>query len=368
VNAGGTTGRHLISLAVAALLAGCAAAASPTPAPATPASAGLPSAAVATPTPTTTATTAPSPTPAAVSYGPVTVVTGTNTCPGLNPDWTQDPGGTWRVRDLTVNCTDKTDDPRVSGTQTATWGMDVWGALDRGIGTGVQWGTVHLENTGGAWEGRLAGVASQPGRGDIITIWYRGTGGYAGLAYFELITGSPPTWKIQGQVFPGDPPPPYAEGGTTIVRPEASGPVADNAAAVVTGTADCSGLDFAWTADPDGTWHVRDDYHADRCTLTTDDPRVTGVRSSTWNFDLWGNPKAGTGAGVQWGTPRLENDGGAWEGRATGVVSLPGSGDIIVNWYEGTGGYRRLAYFELWTGSGPWQIQGQVFPGDPPTP
>ena len=46
---------------------------------------------------------------------------------------------------------------------------------------------------------------------------------------------------------------------------------------VVTGTSRCPGLDFAWTTDADGTKHVRDDYHADRCTVTTDDPRVSGV-------------------------------------------------------------------------------------------
>jgi len=38
--------------------------------------------------------------------------------------------------------------------------------------------------------------------------WHTGTGDCAGLSYFELITGSPPTLKIQGQIFPGDPPTP----------------------------------------------------------------------------------------------------------------------------------------------------------------
>jgi hypothetical protein len=364
MNARGTAGRLAVGLASLALVAGCASGASPTPVPATPTPIVTPSAAVATPT------LAPTPTASAagpMTFGPVTVVTGTESCPGLNPDWTQDPNGTWQVRDLTVECVDSTDDPRVSGTHTATWNMDVWGALDQGAGAGVQWGTVRLDNAGGAWEGQLSGVASLPGRGDIIAIWYKGTSGYAGLAYFELVTGSPPTWKIQGQVFPGDPPPPYAEGGTTITRPETGGPVADDAVAVVTGTADCPGLDFTFTIDPDGTQHVRDDYHADRCTLTTDDPRVTGVRSSTWNMDVWGNVNAGRWGLVQWGTPRLENEGGAWEGRATGVASSS-HGDIIVNWYKGTGDYAGLGYFELWTGSGPWKIQGQIFPGDPPTP
>jgi hypothetical protein len=126
-------------------------------------------------------------------------------------------------------------------------------------------------------------------------------------------------------------------------------------------------MSWNWTTGPDGTQHVRGDYHAGRCIVETDDPRVSGLRSSTWNIDLWGDPNAGNWALVQWGTPRLENAGGAWEGRASGVGSSHG-GDVIVNWYKGTGGYVGLSYFELWTGDEPWAIQGQIFPGDPPNP
>ena len=137
---------------------------------------------------------------------------------------------------------------------------------------------------------------------------------------------------------------------------------------VVTGTARCPGMGFVFTTDADGTKHVRDDYHADRCKVTTDDPRVSGSRSSTWNMDLWGRLGINHEV-VQWGTQRLENDGGAWEGRATGVFDLTDRGDVIVNWYRGTGGYAGLSYFELITGSPPtYKIQGQIFPGDPPTP
>jgi hypothetical protein len=314
----------------------------------------VPSAAVATPTPTSTP----------VTYGPVTLVTGTHQCPGVNWDWTTDPDGTLHLRDLPIECTDTTDDPRVSGTHTASANMDVWGTLDNGAG--VQWASVRLENAGGAWEGRQLGVASLPGLGDTMEFWYPGTGGYEGLSYFALITGSEP-WKIQGQIFPGDPPPPYAEG-TTITRLQADGPVADDAVAVVKGTATCPLLDFDFTTDRDGTQHVRDDYHADRCTVKTDDPRVSGSRTSTWNIDLWGNVNAGRWGLVQWGTVHLENAGGAWEGRAAGVASYPERGDIFMNWYKGTGGYAGLGYFELWTGYEPWKIQGQIFPGDPPTP
>jgi hypothetical protein len=206
VNVCTNAGRLLAGLASVAVLAGCASGASPTPLPATPTPIVTPSAAAATPTPTGTADPTPSPTPAAVSYGPVTVVTGTNDCPGINPHWTTDPDGTRHVRDLTVECIDTTNDPRVSGTHTATWSMDLWGDPYAGSAAGVQSGTVRLENAGGAWEGKLSGVYSSIG-GDSIVVWYTGTGGYAGLAYFELLTGTGP-WTIHGQIFPGDPPTP----------------------------------------------------------------------------------------------------------------------------------------------------------------
>jgi hypothetical protein len=200
--------RLLVGLASVALLGGCAAGASPTEPPVSPSPAGDPSAAVVSPTPTPTATATATPTPSAtaIAYGPVTVVTGTNDCPGLNPSFTTDPDGTMHVRKLTVECVDTTDDPRVSGTHTATWNMDIWGNPYAGSAAGVQWGTVRLENAGGGWEGRLSGVYSSVA-GDSIVVWYKGTGGYAGWAYRELVTGTGP-WTIQGQIFPGDPPSP----------------------------------------------------------------------------------------------------------------------------------------------------------------
>jgi hypothetical protein len=137
---------------------------------------------------------------------------------------------------------------------------------------------------------------------------------------------------------------------------------------LVTGTATCPGMDWNWTTDADGTQHVRDGHSPNGCTLVTDDARVSGHRTSTWNMDLWADPTTGTGALVEWGTPRLENAGGTWQGRATSVASLPGRGDFMVNWYKGTGDYTGLGYFELWTGVEPWTIQGQIFPGDPPIP
>jgi hypothetical protein len=100
---------------------------------------------------------------------------------------------------------------------------------------------------------------------------------------------------------------------------------------------------------------------------TTTDPRMTGRYTAAWNVDYWGTPDKQNGALVQWGTGRLTNDGGSWDGRAAGVYSSD-EGDTIVWWWTGTGGYAGLAAFELVTGTQPWKVQGQIFPGTPPDP
>jgi hypothetical protein len=207
---GSTAGRLLAGLTAMALLAGCATGASPTPRPTSPTLASVPSTAAATPTPTATASTAaaPSSTPAPVSFGPVTVVSGTSDCADPNPTWTTDQDGTLHARNQPVECTDKTNDPRVNGSHIANWNMDVWGDITQSTAAGVQWGTVRIENTGGTWEGRFSGVASLPQPGDTIAEWYRGTGDYEGLTYFESVTGVCCTYVIRGQIFPGDPPTP----------------------------------------------------------------------------------------------------------------------------------------------------------------
>jgi hypothetical protein len=99
-------------------------------------------------------------------------------------------------------CTDTTNDPRVNGSHVATWNMDVWGDITQSTAAGVQWGTVRIENGLGTWEGRFSGVASLPQPGDTIAEWYRGTGDYEGLAYFESVTGVCCTYVIRGRSSP----------------------------------------------------------------------------------------------------------------------------------------------------------------------
>jgi hypothetical protein len=326
----------------------------------------------ATPTPTPSSVATPATSAAtAITYGPVTVISGSEDC---TIDWGTVTGeGTTvqHARDGTYSCNDTADDPRVDGTATATWNVDYWGTPDRTQGAYVGWGTGRLVGAGGAWVGRATAVWSSD-IGGSIAWWWTGTDAYAGLSYFELVTGSG-VKQIRGQVFPGSPPdpasvalpavPPMATPGylpTPTGTPEAIdyGPVS-----VFAGEEDCdvSGVFGTVTDEGDGHQHSRNGNV--KCTDTVNEPRMNGDYAATWNMDHWDGP--GNGALVQWGASRLNAGGSPWEGRATGVYSGD-RGDIIVWWWTGTGKYAGLACFELVTGMGPWSMQGQIFPGSPP--
>ncbi len=346
--------RALVGLTVVALLAGCAGGATFAPSSTTPAPATTAPVATATPRPTTTQT------PSAATT--VTPVAGTGTCPTADlGSPTTGADGVTHYRGGTFICDVTTDDPRVSGTETAAWNMDLWGTLEDGAV--VVWGTSRLENSGGAWEGTGSGVGSSDRR-DIIAFWYKGTGGYAGLGYFALWTGWDP-WTIRGQIFPGDPP--NVAGLSTVTGPDptpnlptsppmpASTPaaIAYGPVAVVRGTHVYTVVDIGG-----GTYAGID---------TVNDPRVSGTfLSPSWTLNFWGTTSDDLGSGTQWGPTRLKNAGGEWQGVASGIYD--DGGDVIAIWYTGTGGYAGLSYFELWTGTDPWTIRGQIFPGDPPTP
>jgi hypothetical protein len=125
------------------------------------------------------------------------------------------------------------------------------------------------------------------------------------------------------------------------------------------------------TTGADGVQHARGGTFMFRD--ATSDPRVSGTATATWNEDSWTTANPSRAAAVQWGTERIENAGGAWEGKATGVYSSD-RGDIVATWYRGTGGYAGLGYFRLRTSAElvagitrSWKVRGLVFPGDPPS-
>ena len=85
--------------------------------------------------------------------------------------------------------------------------------------------------------------------------------------------------------------------------------------------------------------------------------------------DAWGS--AASGAMVTWSPElRIENAGGAWVGTLSGVFTSA-TGEMLSAWFEGTGAYEGLSFFE-WIGvpggAGPsgFPVMGLLFPGKPP--
>ena len=370
-------GRLIAGAAVATLVAGCASGATVAPSM------------TALESPGTGPTVPPSarPSPTAESITGVVPVSGYETCqtPAFASPTTSGPTGAasevaWQFRNGPVACDSRTN-PVVQGAVTGQWNIDQWAPVQPGLaapdsaGAYVQWGTRRIEAARGSWEGRSTGVYSAD-RGNIIVTWYKGTGGYAGLGYFELLSGPATGMNILGQIFPGDPPSlaglppvtlPMPSPNVTVVPTPAPlsltktipyGPVT-----VVQGTSDYTYIDF----ENGGVWGG---------ITTFGDRRLKGTFLGTpWMMQSWGATGDSLGEGIQYGSSRIENAGGIWQGQASGMFN--DQGDVIVMWYRGTGGYAGLGYFDLFTrsdlfGPGSGGIYGadfgQIFPGDPPTP
>ncbi len=70
---------------------------------------------------------------------------------------------------------------------------------------------------------------------------------------------------------------------------------------------------------------------------------------------------------VEWGTYRLENANGAWEGMCRGSSSA-GVRDLTC-WLAGSGGYAGFTYsLHLQTAGATGHVEGVIYPGSPPAP
>jgi hypothetical protein len=95
-------------------------------------------------------------------------------------------------------------------------------------------------------------------------------------------------------------------------------------------------------------------------TDTMDDPRVSGTGAIVGNYDAYGD------VGTQWGTYRLENADGAWEGTWRGVIWSRGGGTEHTMWLTGSGAYEGLTYYAHTNSS--LRVEGIIFPGEAPAP
>ena len=110
----------------------------------------------------------------------------------------------------------------------------------------------------------------------------------------------------------------------------------------------------------DGTIQSRDGEFV--CEVESNDPRVAGTGYFTLNQNVWGTGPSKASL-VQWGTIRIENDGGAWETEYVGVYTSE-TGDVGASLFTGTGSYDGLSYYRwsVETFGSSWDTKGLIFP------
>jgi len=93
------------------------------------------------------------------------------------------------------------------------------------------------------------------------------------------------------------------------------------------------------------------------------DPRIAGTQVITLNGDMYGDVMS------EWGTTRLENAQGTWEGTWTGASWNDGTATSVTGWLVGGGDYAGWTYyFHVYGASMPWTAEGIIFEGSPPAP
>ena len=203
--------RAMLSLALAgALVAACGGAAAPqapaadlaaAPAVATPAPAATPA---PTPEEITPPPASPTPTPMPTTDGQGDeVVRGLEVLAGLMQDYTITKAGSVdQYRGGVVSLTDHMNDPRVDGTVTFRFSLDVYGVA------GSEWGEMKIENKTGSWDGPCTGATWKEGDGIVWSCWLTGSGAYDGYTYYKQSSKevADEFLDIIGVVYPGDPP------------------------------------------------------------------------------------------------------------------------------------------------------------------
>jgi hypothetical protein len=98
-------------------------------------------------------------------------------------------------------------------------------------------------------------------------------------------------------------------------------------------------------------------------TGTTSDPRLAGTTHIVLNADVHGTVAS------EWGTSKLENAGGTWEGTWTGASWNSGSATSVSGWLVGSGTYAGYTYyFHVFGPALPYMTEGIIFEGSPPAP
>lgn len=111
-------------------------------------------------------------------------------------------GDVTQLRGIAVTVISTMSDPRVSGTGTFSFGADLYSTA-----VGPAWGTYHLENAGGAWDGTCRGAGWKGGDNGARACWLAGSGAYEGYTYYLQVTSYyPDPGTVSGTIFRGSAP------------------------------------------------------------------------------------------------------------------------------------------------------------------
>lgn len=163
---------------------------------------------VPAPSATPTVSQKPTPVPATDGQGDENVVGAEATT--LVSDYTQTKvGDVTQVRGVVLKVVETMNDPRVSGTGTFSFSADLYASA-----VGPAWGTMRIENAGGAWEGTCRGAGWNGGDAGARACWLAGSGGYQGYSYYLQATAPTPSQpgSVEGLLYPGAPPAGQGEG------------------------------------------------------------------------------------------------------------------------------------------------------------
>jgi hypothetical protein len=97
------------------------------------------------------------------------------------------PNDNVHVRGLTLLYSDDLSDPRVSGIDTIVVNYNMRPAPAPAFITGPMWGTLHVVNKGGTWDGKWTGKRDKKGFARLQAV-ARGHGGYEGLKATYVLT------------------------------------------------------------------------------------------------------------------------------------------------------------------------------------
>jgi hypothetical protein len=100
-------------------------------------------------------------------------------------------------------------------------------------------------------------------------------------------------------------------------------------------------------------------------TAKMNDPRVDGTVTFEFSIDAYNS------AASEWGTMKVENKAGSWDGPCTGGAWSEGEGIAWSCWLTGSGAYDGYTYYKQLSKEPAdkfLRVIGVLYPGEPPTP